>query len=502
MKNPGARARRLVIAGGGTAGWMTAAALARMAVPAGFSVTLIESEEIGTVGVGEATLPSLQIFNGLLGIDETEFVRATGATFKLGIEFRNWGALNSRYIHPFGTAGYDHNGIAFHQYWLRQKQLDPIGTGDFEDYSLCAVAAKTRKFSRGGTRPIHSTLKYAYHLDAGLYAKFLRAYAEARGVMRVEGKIDNVVLDGQTGHIRRVGLQDGRAVEGDFFLDCTGFRALLIGDALGVGYQDWNQYLLCDRALAAPSRRLDDLPPYTRSTAENAGWQWRIPLQHRNGNGHVYSSAFTTDDEAAAALELSMAGTAIGDMKPIRFRPGRRETFWKANCVAIGLSSGFLEPLESTSIHLIQTGIAKLLTMFADGDASPAEKEEYNRQTGQEYDHARDFVMLHYKATKRSDSEFWRYCQNMAIPEELEHRLALFTARGRVVRRSDELFTLNSWLAVMLGQGIMPQAYDPLVMALPERTLAEFITQVRQSVEMTAAEMPSHAAFLSRNSST
>ena len=494
-------ANQIVIAGGGTAGWMCAAAMARMAIPAGFKVALIESDEIGTIGVGEATIPSLHTFNAMLGINEDEFLRETGGTFKLGIEFVNWGADGTRYLHPFGQAGYDVNGVSFHQYWLKERLAGNPDAGDFQDYSLCASAALSGKFCRPGPggNSILTTLKYAFHFDAGRYAGFLRRYAEGRGVKRIEGKITDVALNALTGEIVTLRLADGDAVSGDFFVDCTGFRARLIGEALGVAYEDWSRYLPCDRAIAVPSEAMNPPRPFTRSTADAAGWRWEIPLQHRTGNGHVYCSAFMSDETAKEALMAGLGGPALGEARALRFRTGRRVAFWKGNCVALGLAAGFLEPLESTSIHLIQTGIARLMAIFPASIPSRAEIDEYNDQTALEYEQARDFLILHYKVTRRDDTPFWRQCREMPIPDTLSHKIDLFKGRGRTFRRQDDLFTTNSWLAVMLGQGIMPLGCDPLSEAMSSQTRKRLIEHVRESVRRAVQDMPKHVDFIAAN---
>ena len=497
--------RRIVVVGGGTAGWMAAAALARLIEPGGVSLCLIESDEIGTVGVGEATIPTLRTFNAMLGIDEDDFMRATGATFKLGIEFRNWDQLGDRYIHPFGNSGADRHGVNYHQFWLRAKlsgaSLDDIGT--FEEHNLSAVAGRLGRFCRptGPAGSVLSGLRYAFHFDAGLYAQYLRRYAQARGVTRREGRIEDVTLRAEDGFIDRVVLAGGEVVAGDLFIDCSGFRGLLIGEALKTAYQDWRAFLPCDRAVAVPTAKIDLATPYTRATADSAGWRWRIPLQHRTGNGHVYCSEFMSEDDAIARLLAGLEDSTLADPKPLRFTTGRRAAFWVKNCVAIGLSAGFLEPLESTSIHLIQTGIAKLLALFPGNDIDPSEIDEYNRLTAMEYEQVRDFIILHYKATRRDDSPFWRHCRDMAVPDSLRTKMGLFQVRGRVFRRDDDLFTLNSWLSVMLGQGLSPRDCDPLLATLPAAEATDFVRHVRDVVNQTALAMPSQIDFIRRHCS-
>jgi len=496
--------RRIVIVGGGTAGWMSAAGLARV-VPSSVTVTLIESEEIGTVGVGEATIPTLSVFNEFLGIDEDELIRATGGSFKLGIEFVDWWRKGERYIHPFGTFGLDTVEFKFHHLWLRLRQAlkgTETGaelTGDITDYSLCALSAKLGRFGKangGKPDPLMDSMRHAFHFDAARYAQMLRAYAEARGVHRIEGRIVDTHLRAEDGHIEEVTLTDGRSIAGDLFVDCSGFRSLLIGGALKTPFVDWSAYLPCDRALAVPSPTLSPLPPFTRATADTAGWRWRIPLQHRTGNGYVYSSRYIDDDAARKRLLDSLDGTAMAEPRQIAFQTGHRERFWVGNCVAIGLAGGFIEPLESTSIHLIQMGIARLIQFFPDSRFDRTDIAEYERQTRLEYEQVRDFIVLHYKATERDDTPFWRYCRDMAIPETLAQKIDLFRSKGRIVRYQEDLFTEESWLAVLLGQGILPRSYDQLV---DRYTLDQLVMQMRRlrgGLMQTVQRLPTHGAFL------
>lgn len=490
--------RKIVIAGGGSAGWMTAAALSSLLNPKEVSVTLVESEEIGTVGVGEATIPDIINFNRILGIDEREFMKATQATFKLGIQFVDWGRKGDVYIHPFSVHGVDMNGIDFHQYWLHaygDENEHPI-----QRYSLCAVAAMHNKFALPvpDPRSVYSYIRYAYHFDASLYAKFLRQYAEVRGVQRVEGKIEQVVQAPETGNITALKLTDGRVVEGDFFIDCTGFRALLIEKTLGVGYVDWSHWLPCNRAQAVPCRHAGPLIPYTRSTARTAGWQWRIPTQRRTGNGHVYCSEYISDDEAAHVLLSNLDGEALGTPRLIRFTTGHRRAFWEKNCVAIGLSAGFLEPLESTSIYLIQEGIDRLIALFPNALLPDIVRNEYNRHMRTEFEQVRDFIILHYHATERDDTPFWNYMRTMQIPESLRHKIELFREVGRIFRYQDELFSKPSWVAVMLGQHIVPKHCDPIVATLPVDQVRESLESMRTAIENAALAMPTHAEFIQR----
>ncbi|MFS0774005.1 tryptophan halogenase family protein [Sphingomonas sp. 1P08PE] len=490
--------RKVVIVGGGTAGWMTAAAMTRLA-EAGLSVTLVESEEIGTVGVGEATIPSLLDFNRMLGIDENAFVRATQATFKLGIQFRNWGRIGDTYLHPFGIHGKDAQGVSFHQLWLRQRSIGS-DSGPIEDYCLSAVAARLGRFTRPVENPaaVLSTLSYAFHFDAALYAAFLRDYAEEGGVRRVEGRVVAVEREADSGFVAGVTLADGRRLDGDLFVDCSGFRALLLGDELGVPFTSWQHWLPCDRAWAVPSPRVATMPPYTRATAGRGGWRWRIPLQHRTGNGHVYSSAHLGDDDALRELLDGLEGEPLAEPRQLRFVAGRRDRLWDRNCVAIGLAGGFLEPLESTSIHLIQAGITRLMSLFPDRSFDPVEIAEYNRQMLREYEQVRNFIILHYHATARSDSSFWDHCRTMDVPSSLQDKIALWSGKARLFREAGELFTPDSWIAVLLGQHVQPASFDPLAGALPAEGSARFMDHLRGIIASTAAAMPTHAQFIDR----
>jgi len=490
--------KRIVIAGGGTAGWMTAAALSSMLDPRQVSVTLIESDEIGTIGVGEATIPDILSFNRMLGLDEAAFMRATQATFKLGIEFRDWARKGDVYFHPFSVHGVDMKGIDFHQYWLRDRAEGakyPI-----EDYSLCAIAGKLNRFTLPSPDPrtLLSYIRYAYHFDATLYARFLRQYAEARGVKRVEGKIQEVSQAPESGHITGLRLDGERTVEGDFFFDCTGFRGLLIAQTLGSPLVDWSHWLPCDSALAVPCAHGGPLTPYTRATARTAGWQWRIPTQRRTGNGHIYCREFMSDDEATSILLANLDGEALAAPRQIRFKAGRRETSWEKNCIAIGLSSGFLEPLESTSIYLIQEGISRFIALFPDASLPEVVRGEYNRHMRQEYEQVRDFIILHFAATERDDTPFWNHCRNMEIPDTLRHKIALFREAGRVFRYEDELFSRPSWVAVLSGQRIVPAHCDPIVATLPAEDIRSSLDSMRIAMNQAAGSMPTHEEFLRR----
>ena len=492
------RIRRVVIVGGGTAGWMAAAAIARVLghMP-DLSIELVESEEIGTVGVGEATIPQLVLFNALLGIDEAEFVRATNATYKVGIEFVDWVRPGHRYIHPFGFYGLDMMGIEFHHHWLKGRAL-----GDrhpLDDYAISVVAGRTGKFLH--PRPDQpksplSKLAYAFQFDASLYARFLRRLAEAGGVTRTEGRIVDVSQNGESGLVEAVTLASGARIEGDLFIDCSGFRGLLIEQVMKAGFEDWSKWLPCDRAVAVASERTDDWQPLTRSTARPAGWQWRIPLQHRTGNGYVYSSAHISDDEAAATLLANLDAAPLGDPRPLRFLAGHRKSAWVGNVVALGLASGFLEPLESTSIHLVQSGIARLMTLFPTRRPDRHAIARYNEQTLREYVDIRDFIVLHYKATERNDTAFWDTCRTLDPPEGLKAKLDMFAANGRIFREHNELFTETSWLSVMMGQGIEPEGYHPAADLLPDAETLARLAHMREVVARTAAAMPTQQDFL------
>jgi len=495
------RIRDIVIVGGGTAGWMTAAALAKTLGPH-YSIRLVESEEIGIVGVGEATVPHLSLFNKLLEIDEAEFVRKTQGTFKLGIQFRDWARIGDCYIHGFGTMiGIDLGMLPFHQYWI--KAFKAGKAQDIGAYTLNTAAAPLGKFMTSAVDAPANTpladIAHAYHFDAGLYAQYLRRYAEGRGVRRTEGKIVQTILRPDDGFVEAVVLDGGERIGGDLFIDCSGFRGLLIEQALHTGYEDWTHWLPCDRALAVPCEKVGPPTPYTRSTARGAGWQWRIPLQHRTGNGYVYSSNCISDDEAAATLLRNLDGRALADPRPLRFTTGMRKKFWNRNVVAIGLSSGFMEPLESTSIYLIQSGIARLGLLFPDRDFSPTLIDRYNAQAAFEFERIRDFLILHYCATERNDTPFWDYCRTMQIPETLQGHIRLFRDSGRFFRNADEMFGLVSWVEVMLGQRIMPQNYHPAVDAVSDVDLYRYIDHVKQVISSCVDVMPPHQAFIDRH---
>jgi tryptophan halogenase len=481
--------KKVVIAGGGTAGWMAAAAISKL-IGKNLDIKLVESDDIPTVGVGEATIPPLLTFHRLLGINEQEFVTAVNATFKLGIDFRNWREPDHRYFHSFGTTGKDCWAATFHHFWL--KGLKDGYDADFGEYCLELKAAEANKFAH---LPKNG-LNYAYHLDAGLYARFLRKIAEKNGVHRVEGKIATVKQNVETGFIQALELESGTTVEGDLFVDCTGFRGLLIEGALHTGYEDWSHWLPCDSAVAVQTKAVGELTPYTRVTAHELGWQWRIPLQNRMGNGLVYCGRYLSDDKAKMTLLNNVEGEAITEPRVIKFQAGQRRKHWNKNCVALGLASGFIEPLESTSIHAIQRGVIRLMQLFPANGISQPDIDEFNAQTKFEADYIRDFIILHYKVTNRSDSPFWRYCKNMEVPGTLQHRIDLFRESGRIFQFSGELFAENSWVQVMLGQGIMPKDYHPIADMMSKDEQREFLDGIRTSVRKTVEQLPSHQDYL------
>ncbi|MDJ0643155.1 MAG: tryptophan 7-halogenase [Erythrobacter sp.] len=491
---------RVVIVGGGTAGWMAAAALGHLLDGSPTQVTLIESEAIGTVGVGEATIPPIIAFNTMLGIDEDEFVRATNATFKLGIEFVDWFEKGHSYIHPFGDFGRDFDAIPFYQYWLYRSLAGE--RDDLFSYSLMVEACRREKFMRPLTdRPqsAYAGINYAFQFDASLYAAFLRRFAEGKGVERIEGRIDSVAQDGESGHLTAVQLESGKQVAGDFFIDCSGFRGLLIEQALETGYEDWRKWLPCDRAVAIPCEKNGFPIPYTRAIARDAGWQWRIPLQHRTGNGHVYCSEYMDDDTAERQLRDSLDGAPLSEANRLRFVTGHRKQFWSGNVLALGLAAGFMEPLESTSIHLIQTSLARLLTHFPDKRFNPSDREAFNSRTLREYELVRDFLVLHYTETRRDDTPFWRHCRSIERPAELERRIAQFRDGGRIFEEPNDVFGTASWLAVMYGQGIDPVATNPLIAKLPLAKIDSIIRQIGTTIDNAANDMPTHREFIEEN---
>lgn len=491
--------RKVAIVGGGTAGWMTAAWCSKIIRNTVAEVVLIESDDIGTIGVGEATIPTFLNFNALLGLDEDDLIRKTHATFKLGIEFVDWGRKGDRYFHPFGRNGRSLNGVPFHTVWL--KTLKPGGASDLGDYNLQTLAAKRGKFMRpiGENSPL-STIKYAFHFDAALYARYLRNFSESRGVRRVEGKIVDVKQRPEDGFIESVILESGVPVEADLFIDCSGFRGLLIDSVLKTPFVDWSCCLPCDRAFAVPCESGGPPAPFTRATAHDSGWQWRIPLQHRTGNGHVFSSAFIEEDRALDTLMRNLEGAPKADPRLIKFKAGRREAFWVKNCIAIGLSAGFLEPLESTSIYLIQAAIRNLQLFFPDRSFEPPEMAQFNQILIDEYEYVRDFIVLHYKLTQRDDSEFWRYCRTMPVSDRLTHKMHLFESRGRIADESDDLFNFSSWLAVMVGQGLRPRGCHPLLLDIPDQDIKAWLDDLRGVIAACCDHMPDHQAFIREQS--
>ena len=491
---------RVVVVGGGTAGWMTAAALVRL-LPRACNVQLVESAEIGIVGVGEATLPHLRAFVTRLGLDEADFMRATNATFKLGIDFRDFGAIGASYIHPFGDFGRPLNDVAFHHYWLRLRAAGhaaPLG-----DYSVAVQAGRAARFALPAedTAALAGSYGYAYQFDATLFAPYLRRFAEQHGVQRTEGRVVSVEQDGDEGDVRAVLLDDGARVAGDLFVDCSGFRSLLLGEAMAEPWEDWSQWLPCDRATAMPSASpAGPIEPYTRATAMAAGWRWRIPLQNRVGNGYVYSSAHLDDQAAMDALVDNVEGAPLAEPRLLRFRAGRRRRSWVGNVVGIGLASGFLEPLESTSVHLAQMAITQLIELFPSPGITSGDRDEFNRLVDMEYDRIRDFLILHYHATTRTDSDFWNHVRTMDVPDSLAEKMDLFVHAGRVAQFTEGLFLEPSWIAVYIGQGIIPHAWDQRANALSLEQLDRAMTGLRGRVAATVVAMPDHRAFIAARS--
>jgi tryptophan halogenase len=487
---------RICIVGGGTAGWMTAAALSHKLKGLPVSIQLIESDEIGTVGVGEATLPHIRNFNNALGISEPALMKATEATIKLGIEFRDWGRIGDRYIHPFGDFGPNVNGVPFYQFWLRLRELG--NTSRLDDYSLGIVLAEMGRFMTPGTDPtrVQSTFRYAYQFDATRYARFLRQYSEANGVVRTEGKVVDVKLHSLTGSVESVTLDRGETIGADLFVDCSGFRGLLIEQQLKTGYEDWSQWLPCNRAVAIPCETRGPVIPLTRATARAAGWQWRIPLQHRVGNGLVYCSDFISDDAATEFILANLEGPALAAPNKLRFVTGKRRKLWNKNVVAIGLSGGFLEPLESTSIHLIQEGITELIQLFPDKGFAPSDADEYNRRMDVNFERVRDFLLLHYVATQRDDSPMWQHFRNLALPESLREKMEAWTTRGFIVKYEFGVFLPPSWIAVMLGQNLQPRGYDRRADAAPRDVLVNNAAAILQGVRAAAQSAPEHADYI------
>ena len=483
------RIKKVIIVGGGTAGWMCAAALSK-AMGKVLDIVLVESDEIGTVGVGEATIPPIRNLHLLLELDESDFMKAVNGTFKLGIEFRNWGKLGDRYFHPFAPFGHDMWAAQFHHYWVKGRQRGELPALD--EFSYEAMLSRAGKFGQTGDHKA----AYAYHFDAGLYAKLLRKIAEAEGVTRIEGKVVDVAQDGASGFINTVSLESGQVLDGDFFVDCSGFRGLLIEQTLESGWEDWGQWLRSDRALAVQTESRTPPTPYTRATARSAGWQWRIPLQSRVGNGLVYSSEYMTDDQACKVLLDNLDGKPLFEPRPIRFRTGRRKKQWSKNCLALGLASGFLEPLESTSIHLIQNSIIRFIKLFPSAGINDVEIEEFNKEVQQEIEYIRDFIILHYHATERTDTEYWQACRTMDVPDSLKHKLRLFRETGKIFRENNELFSEPSWIAVMIGQRVQPEAYHPVVDSMSDAELSQLFARVRSGISGLVAQQPSHLEFI------
>lgn len=480
---------KVVIAGGGTAGWMAAASLAKL-IGRNLDIKLVESDQIPTVGVGEATIPSLLILHKLLEIKEEEFVAAVHGTFKLGISFESWRNLNEDYIHSFGYTGKDSWAAGFQHFWL--KGIQEGISKEFGQYCPELVAAKHNKFA---VLP-NLALNYAYHIDAGRYAGFLRKIAEENGAERIEGKIVEVSTNDENGYIESIRLESGEVLEGDLFVDCTGFRGLLIEQTLHSGYDDWSHWLPSDSAVAVQTKSVSEPIPYTRAIARDAGWQWRIPLQSRVGNGLVYCSRYLSDDEAIQTILDNVEGETITEPRVIKFRTGQRRKQWNKNCVAMGLSSGFIEPLESTSIHLIQRSCTRLIQMFPYAGIREPEVNEFNAQMDFEFKNIRDFIVLHYHVTNRDDTRFWRHCRNMKIPESLTHRIELFKQTGRVFRVTNELFGENSWIQVMLGQGLMPEQYHPIVDMMTDEELRRFLSGAERHANQLVGKLPEHQAFI------
>lgn len=489
----------IVIVGGGTAGWMTAAALTRLLPHPEINIRLIESEQIGTIGVGEATIPHIRYFNKLLGLHEDEFVKKTNATFKLGIEFVDWDQLGKSYIHPFGAYGVDMEGIGFHHFWLRHMDLgneEPI-----DNYNLQIMAARSGKFQRPKNiqnSPL-SNIEYAFHFDATLYAHFMRDFAQSKGCIRTEGKVVKVHQNIETGFVQSLDLEDGQNISGEFFIDCTGFKGLLIEKVMKSKFEDWSNYLPCNRAITIASEVNSDPIPYTRSTAKSAGWQWRIPLQSRTGNGYVFCDNYISDAVASETLLTGLDSKPLGSPRLIKFKTGIRKQSWNKNVLSLGLSAGFMEPLESTSIHLIQTAIARLMTHFPDKNFSQNNINYFNEQTYLECERIRDFLILHYCATQREDSSFWNYCKNMTIPDTLKKRINIYKDTAHLYRRDNELFGKTSWFAVMHGQGLHPAQYHPSANIMPQNELEKRMSDIRKTWSNCLKTMPMHQDFINKN---
>ena len=489
----------VVIVGGGTAGWMAALSLARMVRTEPLHITLVESSQIGTVGVGEATIPGIVHFNHQMGLEEIAFIKATQASFKLGIRFENWSAAGQQFFHPFSDFGLPIDQVAFHHY-LNRLALSGQPQ-NFEDFSFACALARQDKFAQPHPQPSSplADFNYAYHFDATLYAAYLKQHAVAAGVRHVDAQIQQVTLNPISGFIDTLVLDNGETLSAELFIDCSGFRSLLLGEALGVGYQSWQHWLLCDAAQAVQTSRSGPILPYTRSIAMDAGWQWRIPLQHRMGNGHIYASAFCSDESARQTLLDTVEGEVLNSPRKLSFTPGRRDVIWHKNCFALGLASGFLEPLESTSISLVQTALAKLQAFFPDQDFAPAGIAEVNRLHNTELENIRDFLILHYKLSARRDSEFWRYCAAMQVPDSLQHKMDLYRERGHLAQYDQESFKAASWLAMYNGYGFQAQGFDPRAGQVPLELMQQRLAQLQQSLRQAATSAISHQEFIARH---
>ncbi|WP_438862323.1 tryptophan halogenase family protein [Neptunicella sp.] len=492
------RVEHVVIVGGGTAGWMTAAGLINY-YKKNVNFTLIESSEIGTVGVGESTIATIRRFYATLGMQDTDVMRATQATCKLGIEFQHWYQQGASFIHPFGLFGQDVANVPFHHYWLKM-QLQGAAS-DMGDYSLGVNMARAGKFTQPPDNPQNmlSVFDWALQFDASLFAKLMRDFAEHHGVRRIDAKVEQVNLKADNGFIESVKLDNGEVVSGDLFIDCSGFNGLLIEQALHSGYEDWSQWLVCDRAVTVQSELVGPPTPYTIAMAHQAGWQWKIPLQHRQGNGHVYSSQYISDDEAKAVLLNNIEGKLLNEPRQFKFIPGRRKQAWRKNCIAVGLAAGFLEPLESTSIALVETAIEKIRLLFPDKSMNQSVIDEFNEMTRLEYERVRDFIILHYHGTSRTDSPMWNYCRTMPIPDTLAHKMALFKQRGHLVKYRWEIFQPASWVALYTGMHILPQSYDPIVDNFDPEYLRTSLDAMKKSINQAVAATPSHADFIAQH---
>lgn len=489
---------RIAIVGGGTAGWMTAAALSKVLPQEQYSITLIESAEIATVGVGEATIPPIESFNNLLGINRQEFLKATNGTFKLGIEFINWGKVGDSYYHPFGSYGADFNNLPFYQYWQRARAAGSNQT--LESYSIAAQMAMQKRFTPAqniANSPL-AQIQHAYHFDATLYAKYLRSLAEARGVTRIEDDVKHIIQNPSNGFIETLKTEKSGDIHADFFIDCTGFAGLLIDKTLNTPYENWEHYLPCDSAKAVPCSRTTPLASHTKAIAHGFGWQWKIPLQHRVGNGHIYSSKFLSDESAERTLLANLEGEPLSEPRQLRFTPGKRVKAWHKNCLAIGLSSGFLEPLESTSIHLIQSAISKFISLFPNFNDFEYEQKQFNKLADNQINSIRDFIILHYKITDREDTEFWRYCKHMDIPDSLTEKIELYKNTGHLARENSELFSENSWLSVLEGQGLKCNQFNPLTRSAPEEALTLQLDEIKKVIQQCASKAPTQEEFLQK----